>query len=64
VVEFLAASGIELPVLNLGLPDAFLEHGSREECLKMAGLDPDGIQKSVTEWLSNNMPSQRKAAVK
>ena len=64
VVEFLAASGIELPVLNLGLPDAFLEHGSREECLKMAGLDAEGIQKSVTDWLSKNTPATRKAAGK
>jgi len=64
VMEFLAASGIELPVLNLGLPDAFLEHGSRDECLKMAGLDPDGIQKSVTDWLANKTPVTRKAASK
>jgi 1-deoxy-D-xylulose-5-phosphate synthase len=64
VNEFLAANGIEIPVLNLGLPDVFLEHGSREECLAMAGLDPNGIQKSVTDWLAKRIPAQRKAGNK
>jgi 1-deoxy-D-xylulose-5-phosphate synthase len=64
VAEFLAANGIELPLLNLGLPDAFLEHGSREECLAMANLHPEGIQKSVTAWLARDMPKQRKAIAK
>ncbi|HEY3860069.1 MAG TPA: 1-deoxy-D-xylulose-5-phosphate synthase, partial [Gammaproteobacteria bacterium] len=64
VAEFLAANGIELPLLNLGLPDVFLEHGSREECLAMANLHPEGIQKSVTGWLARDMPRQRKAIAK
>ena len=64
VLEFLAASGVEMPVLNLGLPDLFLEHGSRDECLGMAGLDPAGIQKSVTDWLAKNMPAPRKTGNK
>jgi 1-deoxy-D-xylulose-5-phosphate synthase len=64
VAEFLAANDIGLPLLNLGLPDVFLEHGSREECLAMAGLDPAGIQKSVTGWLAKQMPAQRKAGNK
>jgi 1-deoxy-D-xylulose-5-phosphate synthase len=64
VAEFMAANGIELPLLNLGLPDVFLEHGSREECLAMVGLHPEGIQKSVTDWLARDMPKQRKAAAK
>jgi 1-deoxy-D-xylulose-5-phosphate synthase len=64
VSEFLAANNIELPILQLGLPDLFLEHGSREECLAMAGLDPAGIQRSVTAWLANQTPAQRKAGNK
>ena len=62
VAELLAANGVELPLLNLGLPDVFLEHGSREECLAMAGLDAAGIQKSIGDWLAKNMPSSRKKA--
>jgi 1-deoxy-D-xylulose-5-phosphate synthase len=62
VDEFLAASGVELPLLNLGLPDVFLEHGSREECLAMAGLHPEGIKEAIGDWLTAKMPSSRKAA--
>jgi 1-deoxy-D-xylulose-5-phosphate synthase len=64
VDEFFEANGVQAPVLNLGIPDAFIEHGSREECLKIAGLDPDGIRKSVEDWLAKGKPVQRKAAVK
>jgi 1-deoxy-D-xylulose-5-phosphate synthase len=64
VNEFLAASGVQLPVLNLGIPDVFVEHGSREECLKLVGLDADGIKKSVAAWLTKQTPAQRKAAAK
>jgi 1-deoxy-D-xylulose-5-phosphate synthase len=34
-------------VLNLGLPDRFLEHGSRDELLAEAGLDAAGIIEAV-----------------
>ncbi|HSN17980.1 MAG TPA: 1-deoxy-D-xylulose-5-phosphate synthase [Gammaproteobacteria bacterium] len=62
VDEFLAMSGVAIPVLNLGLPDQFLEHGSREECLAMAGLDPQGIRQAIDKWLALKMPSSRKKA--
>ena len=47
VGEWLAGQGMDLPVLHLGLPDRFLEHGSREELLRDAGLDADGIRQSI-----------------
>jgi 1-deoxy-D-xylulose-5-phosphate synthase len=47
VSECLAAHGVTLPVLHLGLPDVFLEHGSREEVLSEAGLDLPGIRKAI-----------------
>lgn len=43
VSEFLAARGIDTPVLHLGLPDRPIEHGTREQCLQEAGLDVPGI---------------------
>ncbi|HEV2320839.1 MAG TPA: 1-deoxy-D-xylulose-5-phosphate synthase [Gammaproteobacteria bacterium] len=61
--ECLEARGIVMPVLNLGLPDVFLEHGSREECLKMAGLDAEGIRKSIDTWLAGAESKPRKKAV-
>ena len=47
VAECLAAHGITLPILHLGLPDAYLEHGSREEVLSMGGLDLPGIRRAI-----------------
>jgi 1-deoxy-D-xylulose-5-phosphate synthase len=43
VNEFLAAQGLHLTVLNLGLPDTFIEHGTHADQLKWAGLDADSI---------------------
>ena len=45
--ELLAAHGIATPLLQLGLPDRFLEHATREELLAEAGLDADGIQRAI-----------------
>jgi 1-deoxy-D-xylulose-5-phosphate synthase len=39
-------------VLNIGLSDDFIEHGTREECLQLARLDRAGIQQQVEEFLS------------
>jgi 1-deoxy-D-xylulose-5-phosphate synthase len=47
VAELLAAEGIVLPMLHLGLPDAFQHHASREDLLAEAGLDVAGIRASV-----------------
>lgn len=47
VAELLAAEGIVLPVLHLGLPDEFQHHASREQLLAEAGLDVASIRASV-----------------
>ena len=47
VNEFLAANQFSTPVLNLGLPDQYLEHGSQEQLLADCGLDIDGIINSI-----------------
>jgi 1-deoxy-D-xylulose-5-phosphate synthase len=47
VAELLAAEHITLPLLHLGLPDAFQHHASREDLLAGAGLDVAGIHASV-----------------
>jgi len=50
VNELLAAAGCACRVLNLGLPDRFLEHGGREELLAEVGLDAAGIERSVRDF--------------
>jgi len=47
VSEFLNAHYINVPVLQLGLSDTFLEQGSREELLSLSGLDFEGITRSI-----------------
>ena len=47
VLEALAANGLANPVLQLGLPDAFIEHGDPAKLLAMQGLDAAGIEASV-----------------
>lgn len=47
VAEFFAAEGISTSMLHLGLPDAFLEHASREQLLEQCGLDVAGVQAAI-----------------
>jgi 1-deoxy-D-xylulose-5-phosphate synthase len=47
VMEALQAAGIATPVLALGLPDAFIEHGDPATLLAMNGLDADGIATAI-----------------
>ena len=47
VAELLASKNIQTPLLQLGLPDAFLEHASREQLLAEAGIDAAGIRSAI-----------------
>jgi 1-deoxy-D-xylulose-5-phosphate synthase len=47
VVLFLHRQKISKPVLSIGLPDSFIEQGTREELLALCGLDVAGILASV-----------------
>ncbi|MEO8315593.1 MAG: 1-deoxy-D-xylulose-5-phosphate synthase, partial [Pseudomonadota bacterium] len=51
VAELLAEAGIALPVLHIGIPDRFIEHGSRDDCLAMAGLDTTSIRQRISQWI-------------
>jgi 1-deoxy-D-xylulose-5-phosphate synthase len=50
VGELLAAHDVQLPLLHIGIPDRFIEHGSRETCLAAAGLDLAGLTATVERW--------------
>ncbi|MHB8474880.1 MAG: 1-deoxy-D-xylulose-5-phosphate synthase [Steroidobacteraceae bacterium] len=50
VGELLAAHGMQLPLLHIGIPDRFIEHGSRDTCLTAAGLDLAGLTATVERW--------------
>jgi 1-deoxy-D-xylulose-5-phosphate synthase len=52
VIELLANCAQALPTLTLGIPDRFIEHGSREDCLKLAELDQASLTAAVERWWS------------
>lgn len=63
VAELLASEGICLPILHLGLPDAFQQHGSRDELLAEAGLDANGIRAAIrARWPATGQPVRAGAA--
>ncbi|MGL5031395.1 MAG: 1-deoxy-D-xylulose-5-phosphate synthase [Aeromonas sp.] len=39
------------PVLNLGLPDRFVEQGTQQELYTLLGLDREGVLATITAWL-------------
>jgi 1-deoxy-D-xylulose-5-phosphate synthase len=47
VAELLASKNMQVALLQLGLPDAFLEHASREDLLAEAGIDAAGIRAAI-----------------
>ncbi|MCP5266069.1 MAG: 1-deoxy-D-xylulose-5-phosphate synthase [Burkholderiaceae bacterium] len=47
VAETLNTAGIVKPVLQLGLPDRFIDHGDQALLLRLEGLDGEGIEKSI-----------------
>ena len=47
VNEFMAAQGLSPTILNLGIPDTYIEHGSHGEQLAWAGLDAQSIEARV-----------------
>ncbi len=50
VGELLAAAGVQVSMLHIGIPDRFIEHGTRDTCLARAGLDLAGLTASVDQW--------------
>ena len=56
--EFLMDKNFKVMVLNIGLPDAFLEHGQAIDMLAEIGLDADGIIKKIQTKLASCTVSQ------
>lgn len=54
VVEHLNALGLSVPVLQLGLPDRYVDHASHSEQLAECGLDAEGIEASIRARLARD----------
>ncbi len=62
VLEALQAAGQDVPVLQLGLADEFIEHGDPAHLLKLQGLDAHGIEASVRQRFAALLPGVTRAA--
>jgi 1-deoxy-D-xylulose-5-phosphate synthase len=52
LLELLQANDLELPVLRLGLPDRFIEHGTQKILRNKYGVDTQSIVTRVKEFVS------------
>lgn len=57
VIEALQAADVQRPVLQLGLPDRFIEHGDPARLLSSIGLDAAGIEQSIRERFGASEPA-------
>ncbi|MBY0233672.1 MAG: 1-deoxy-D-xylulose-5-phosphate synthase, partial [Burkholderiaceae bacterium] len=62
VMESLAAAGLNVPVLQLGLPDEFVEHGDAGVLMAQCGLDAAGIEQSILKRFGGRPALVRPAA--
>ncbi|WP_058615397.1 1-deoxy-D-xylulose-5-phosphate synthase [Tepidimonas taiwanensis] len=63
VMELLAEAGVVRPVLVLGLPDRFIEHGDPAALLSRVGLDAAGIERRVRERFGDRLAQRPALAV-
>jgi 1-deoxy-D-xylulose-5-phosphate synthase len=56
VAEALAQAGVVKPILHLGLPDKFIDHGDAGQLLAMCGLDAAGIAASIKQRFEKGEP--------
>jgi len=64
VAQALLAAGISRPILQLGLPDVFIEHGDPAKLLALQGLDASGIVASIKERFADVLNQSRSKALK
>jgi 1-deoxy-D-xylulose-5-phosphate synthase len=62
VGELLAAADIQLPLLHIGIPDQYIEHGTRDTCLARAGLDLAGLNAQVDRWWAQQSKTTMRSA--
>ena len=62
VAELLAEEGVTVSMLHLGLPDAYLDHASREDLLAQSGLDMAGVRAAIVKRWPGIAGSQVRSA--
>jgi 1-deoxy-D-xylulose-5-phosphate synthase len=62
VAEWLVRGAPAMALLQLGIPDRFIERGSRASCLAAARLDAAGLLDSIERWWSSQSSELLRAA--
>jgi 1-deoxy-D-xylulose-5-phosphate synthase len=62
VLEVIADAGLAVPLLRRGLPDVFIEHGSRDELLNAIGLTAEHLIEDAKRFLNRPTQSQKVTA--
>ncbi len=57
VLEFVSRDALVMPVLQLGYPDEFIDHGDQKKIAQDLGLDAAGIERSIRERFSSLLES-------
>ncbi|MFT7223981.1 MAG: 1-deoxy-D-xylulose-5-phosphate synthase [Cellvibrionaceae bacterium] len=50
VAEYLSSKAIVMPLLQLGLPDKYIDHGNRKKILAAIGLDASGMYERICNY--------------
>ncbi len=58
VLEFMSDNNYKANVKRLGVPDAFIDHGSQQELYKECGFDPDSICREIRSMVSSRILSK------
>jgi len=59
--ELLASQDIQVSLLHIGIPDRFIEHGSREDCLALAGLDAASLNATIERWWARHSATRARS---
>jgi 1-deoxy-D-xylulose-5-phosphate synthase len=62
VGELVQAQGRQIALLHVGIPDHFIEQGTREDCLAAAGLDLSGLNAAIDHWWRAQQQRQLRVA--
>ena len=52
VSQYLRDCGMDLPVRNIGVPDAFLAHAKRDDLLKELGINAQDVSRMIVETVA------------
>ncbi len=49
VAEWMAGNNCTAPLIRLGIPDTFIDHGTVSELKRLCGIDPESIEKAILD---------------